>query len=163
MADDVQGDPLASPGTATRATRATRAIGASDSHGWVFGQSFRRPLEKRTWWQRLLGIQDEPGTYFRLEHVEEATALHALDSALDGDGCFCIESGFDSKMDFYRRRQRDVWIDCWFFESQLDEVVISREGARRLVQILFTSASEREVLDWLNSEGAILDPADVAV
>ena len=112
----------------------------------------------------MLGIRYERGSYFEMEPVDEATALQALDDALAADGEFSIMSDFGAKMDFYLRKDKgDIWVDCWFFDSELDEVVISREGALRLVQLLYTSAPEREVLSWLKQEGATLVPAEVAV
>ena len=141
----------------------TRLIGASNSKGRVHGRSFRRPLEKPTWWQRLLGIQYERGSYFQMEPVDEGTAVRALDGALADSGCFSIEGDFGGTMEFYlRKKQRDVWIDCWFFDSGLSEVVISREGAPRLVQLLFATSDERAVLSWLRKEGATLVPAELA-
>ena len=114
----------------------TRVIGSSNSRGLVHGRSFRQPLEKPAWWQRLLGIRYRPGSYFEMEAVDEATALRALDDALDDDGHFSIVADGGGKMNFHSTKgKRDVWIDCWFFDSDLDEIVITRDGAFRLVSL----------------------------
>ena len=58
---------------------------------------------------------------------------------------------------------KSVWIDCWFFESERSEVAISVEGARNLVQLLFTECTERDVLTFLKAAIASLVPPNVVV
>ena len=137
----------------------TRHVAASAGDRRIHGRAYRRPLPSRTWWQRLLGIRYERGTFLEMASLDKDTALQAFAEAIAGSGVFSIEAGFGGTMEFHPIvPSREIWVDCWFFDANLSEFSISRDGAEHLINLLFTECTEHDVLRLLETSNATVVP-----
>jgi hypothetical protein len=135
----------------------------ASSQGLIHGRTYRKELENPAWWQKLLGIKYEPGHYFEMAHLDRGAALYAFDAFIADPGDFSIEASFGGKMEFHARRGDSlITIECWFFDSNLDQVDLSASSARKLVEFLYTHSSEAEVIRFLAAEGAKTSPEHIA-
>jgi hypothetical protein len=137
----------------------TRHVAASAGDRRIYGRSYRRPLPSRTWWQRLLGIRYERGTFLEMASLDKDTALQAFEEAMAGRGVFSIEASFGGTLEFHPIvRSQEIWVDCWFFDANLSEFSISRDGAEHLISLLFTDCAEHDVLRLLGTSNANVVP-----
>jgi len=128
----------------------------ANSQGLIHGRAYRKELQNPTWWQKLLGIKHEPG------HYRDA-ALRAFDAFVADPRDFSIEAPFGGKMKFHARRGDNlVTIECWFFDSNLDQIDLSASSARKLIEFLYINCSEAEVVRFLAAEGAKTSPEQIA-
>lgn len=129
-----------------------RFIWCSTADELVYGKAFRKELATPTWWQRLLRIKYEKGTYYQFAEVTLSDALMCFERFLAAPGNFSVETKEGCRIDFcYRRGSSEVFLDIWPSDVEFEDAVIPITQAEKLLGLIFQDTSDTEIAALIRS------------